>query len=185
MRTWKIFTLMAIALAPLLQASPSIIINSDPPNPTVIVNNFFSFAADSAGGGDFSFVNGSNAQWIQLDVFVSLPQLGPITCGPGPFITCTPTPLAPGSAMPLPFDIVFGPAAAGGIAPGVNFSIDLNDNGATNTDPSGSGSWGANALFNVQITTTTATPEPSVWGLSGLGLSAGLMLFWRRRLVRG
>jgi len=27
--------------------------DSDPPNPTVIVNNFFSFTADSLGGGDF------------------------------------------------------------------------------------------------------------------------------------
>lgn len=182
MRTLKVFALTAIALATSsLQGSPSIIFNSDPPNPTVIVNNFFSFTSDSAGGGDFSFVNGSTSQWVRLDVYVSLPELEPITCGPGPFITCTPTPLAPSTATPLPFDIVFGPAPNNGIAPGTNFSIDLNDNGTTNTDPNGSGSWGPNTVFNVVVNNA---PEPSAWGLSGIGLLTGMGMFLRRRSTR-
>src|ERR1700742_2755891 len=121
MRTLKVLAFMAVALAPSLRATPSIIINGDPPDPTIIFTNSFSFTADSLGGGDFSFVNGSNEQWTQLDIFVSLPQLGPITCGPGPFITCTPTPLAPATSMPLPFDIVFGPAPNGGLAANQGF----------------------------------------------------------------
>lgn len=181
MRTLKLLTIMGIALAPSLFARPSIIINGDPPDPTVILNDFFSFSADALGGGDFSFVNGSNMQWTELDVFVSLPELGPITCGPGPFVTCTPTPLGLSTDKPLEYDIVFGPAPNGGLAPGEGFSIDLNDNGSANTNPAGVGSWGANTTFGIDV---NSAPEPSVWALTAIGLLGASFALRRWRVKR-
>ncbi|HEX4769569.1 MAG TPA: PEP-CTERM sorting domain-containing protein [Bryobacteraceae bacterium] len=178
MRTLKTLTLIAIVCAPSMLGRPSIIINGDPPDPTIIFSNAFSFTANNLGGGDFSFVNGSNNRWTELDIFATLPELEAITCGPGPFITCTPTPLAPGATKPLPFDIIFGPAPNGGIAPGEGFSINLNDNGTTNTDPNGPGSWGNDASFNI----TANTPEPAAWALTAIGmLSAAFFAFLLRR----
>jgi len=167
----------ALACAPsLLFGRPSIIINGDPPDPTVIFTNSFSFTADPAGGGDFSFINGSTDRWTELDVFLSLPAFEPITCGSNAFFTCTVIPLAPTTTMPLPFDIMFGPAPNGGIAPGEGFSVDLNDNGAT--DPNGSGSWGSGATF----TAAANTPEPAAWALTAIGLlAAALFVFLVRR----
>ncbi len=176
MRTLKTLTLMAIACAPSLLGRPSIIINGDPPDPAVIFSNFFSFTADAAGGGDFSFINGSTDQWTSLDVFVTLPAFEPITCGSNAFFTCTVIPLAPTTTTPLPFDILFGPAPNGGIAPGEGFSVDLNDNGGT--DPTGSGSWGDDTVFNSDAN----SPEPAAWALTAAGLLAtAFFAFFIRR----
>src|SRR3954465_10430290 len=128
MRTLKVLTFMAIAIAPSLQGRPHIIINGDPPDPTTIFSNFFSFKADPLGGGDLSFVNGSNERFTQFDIFATLPELEAVSCTPGPFLTCTQIPLSPGSAMPFALDIELGPAPNGGIAPGEAFSVSLNDN---------------------------------------------------------
>jgi hypothetical protein len=170
--------LTALVAAPCLLARPSIIINGDPPDPTIIFSSSFSLTADESGGGNLSFVNGSGTRFTELDIFVSLPMLEAITCGPGPFITCTPTPLGAPTDKPLPFDIIFGPAPGGGIAPGEGFSINLNNDGTTNKDPNGPGDWGSNTTFEV----IANTPEPAVWAMTAVGiLATGFITFLLRR----
>ena len=51
------------------KGTPGIGVDKDPPNPTVLVNNDFSFGADANGGGDFSFKNESGQDWLELSVF--------------------------------------------------------------------------------------------------------------------
>jgi hypothetical protein len=160
-------------------ARPSIIINSDPPDPILITGPTFSFTSDASGGGDFSFTNETGQQWFSLDIFVNLPQSEAVICGPGPFGTCSIL-TSNGPDDTFNYDISLGPAPAGGITQGQNFSIDLNDSGLSNTDPAGPGSWVPNTQFNAQI---NGVPEPASFGLCGLAL-AGVFIFGRRRFRR-
>lgn len=162
-----------------LAGRPSIIINSDPPDPIYITGPTFSFTSDADGGGDFSFVNATGQQWFSLDIFVNLPDSVPIICGPGPFGICTIS-TTNGPSGTFNYDISLGPSPSG-IFPNENFSIDLNDSGLTNTDPAGAGSWGPNTRFTGAI---NGVPEPATWGLCGL-VFAGALLFVLRRRYRG
>ncbi len=171
-----------LAIAPVaLQASkPTIIINGDPPNVTVIANTSFTFGADASGGGDFSFQNETGQNWTKLDVFVTLPAFESITCGSVAFVTCTVTTITPAGASPASYDLIFGPDPKGGILNGETFSIDLNDNAVINTDPNGVGDWGPGTDFNAKA--NDFAPEPVSWmlivfGLVGLG---GLGAYRRR-----
>ena len=161
MRKRSALLLFLFAAAPLatFAARPTIIIDRDPPNPTIIVNNDFTFGADNLGGGDLSFQNESGQNWRELSISVSLPSLEAITCGPGPFNTCTisQTP-QDGSVL---YNIIFGPATTGtAITNGELFSIDLNDQG---TDPNGAGSWGAGNDFSARA--NAYAPEPAASAL--------------------
>ncbi len=146
----------------------------------ILTSDSFAFGADALGGGVLLFQNESGQNWQELDVSATLPDFTTITCGPGPFITCTiaESPVNGGFL----YNILFGPAKAGGIANGQNFSVNLNDPDQ-NDDPNGAGSWGAGTDFDAKANATT--PEPS--GIA-LMLVGGLMLAgfcYRRRPLLG
>ncbi len=171
----SLLVLMTAAVPYALQAgNPHILIKGDPPNPTILVSNSFAFGADNFGGGVLSFQNESGQNWFELSVTATLPNLTAITCGPGPFVTCTisTSPVSTGFL----YDIMFGPASAGGITNGEVFSVNLNDSG---DDPSGVGSWGPGTDFSAKA---NATPEPSSITLMIAGglLAAGIFLRRRR-----
>lgn len=158
--------------------SPSIIVNGDPPLTfEIITNNSFAFGSDPSGGGDFGFTNDTGQTWTRLDILVTLPTFETITCGSMAFITCTVTTTTPAGASPASYDLIFGPNPSGGIANGQNFTINLNDNGITNTDPAGPGSWGPDTDFAVLAN----VPEPASIALAGLSL---LLLGCGRFFVR-
>ncbi len=156
--------IMAVAPFTLWAGRPHIIVNGDPPNPIIVIDNNFTFGADSLGGGDFSFENQSGSSWRSLLFTATLPINTPIVCGPGPFVTCTVT-TTPNQNAFL-YSILMGPVATGGITNGETFSLDLNDTG---TDPGGPGSWGAGTDFTA---TANTTPEPSAIFLLILGAVA-------------
>ena len=159
----RIFAIL-LATPFLIEANPTIRIKGDPPNPTIIVSNNFTFGANNLGGGVLSFQNESGQDWLDLTVNATLPEFTPITCGPGPFLTCTISTAAAGNSFL--YTILFGPVTGGGITNGELFSINLNDNG---DDPNGAGSWGAGEDFGVKAN-LTGTPEPSAVWLAIIGL---------------
>jgi len=176
LRTSLLVLIMAAAPYALEAGNPQILIKGDPPNPTIIVSNSFTFGADNFGGGVLSFENGSGHNWFGLSVTATLPNLTPITCGPGPFITCTIS-SSPVSAGFL-YDIMFGPTSTSGITNGEMFSVNLNNSG---DDPNGVGSWGAGTDFGAKANTT---PEPSsIMLVIAGGLLVG-SVFSRRRAAR-
>ncbi|MBV8896739.1 MAG: hypothetical protein JO051_09520 [Acidobacteriaceae bacterium] len=149
--------------------SPSIIVNGDPPTLfTPEMSTAFMFGADNAGGGDLGFTNDTGQTWTRLDVFVTLDTFQSITCGSVSFGTCTVTTTTPPGASPASYDIIFGPNPKGGILDGQNFTIDLNDNGNTDTSIDGPGSWGAGRDFTAVA--NNYSPEPAPVALAGLGL---------------
>ena len=172
---------VALIAVPLVSqaGNPHIIINSDPPNPIVLVSQAFELSANALGGGYFVFQNESGVSWEELTVKATLPNDTTITCGPGPFVTCT-IGSSPSGNESL-YTLVFGPTAAGGITSGQIFTVDLNDSG---TDPNGAGSWGegnqVKALANDPA--VVGTPEPSALALAFCGLLAvgGLQKLQRR-----
>lgn len=179
MRVPRLFLALACGFAPaMLQASrPTIIINRDPPDITVITNDRFTFGADDSGGGVFSFQNETGEAWFELDILVTLPpSVTAITCGSPAFVVCTATP--PSSGMPQ-WDIEFGPNPRGGIPNGGLFSINLNNNAVINMDPNGVGDWGADRQFSA--TANADSPEPASWLLMGAGLFGLAFYGYRRR----
>jgi hypothetical protein len=177
MRAARTILALLFLIAPVtLQASrPTIIINRDPPDITVIANDSFTFGADAAGGGVFSFQNETGERWLQLDILVTLPSdVTAITCGSIAFVTCTVTP--PRGSMSV-WDITFGPNPNGGIANGETFSINLNNNGVVNEDPNGTGDWGKDKDFSA----VANAPEPFSWMLIGAGALALGAYGYRRR----
>jgi hypothetical protein len=181
LRRGSVIALLAVGAATACFAQrPSIIINSDPPDPTIITGLSFTFSADAGGGGDFSFVNDSGQNWFSMNVLVNLPGLETITCGPGPFGTCSVTP-SEGPDNTFNYDISFGPSPAGAIAQDQGFSIDLNDNGLTNTDPNGNGDWGPDTTFDA---TVNSVPEPATSGFCVLALAGGLGMVWRKKFAK-
>lgn len=178
------FALLSLAVAGMSFASgfgrPTIIINSDEPDPILITGPTFSFFSDANGGGDFSFANDTGHQWSTLDILVTLPTLTSIPCGSNSFGTCTYS-YTSGPNGTFNYDIFFGPPGEGipSNGPLSLFHIDLNDqpNATLDITADGTGSWGANTQFNAKI--GYATPEPATWGLCGLALAA--LLVWRRK----
>lgn len=173
---------LLFALAPFAMqaARPTIIVNGDPPDVTVITNTSFTFGANDKGGGDFSFQNQTGEDWTRLDVFVTLPTFESITCGSISFVTCTVTTTTPPGSSPASYDLIFGPNTGGGIKNGELFSINLNNNAVVNVDPNGAGEWGPGRDFNAVA--NDYAPEPASWALllAGFAVFAGL-LFYRRR----
>ena len=171
-------TLLAVGGCPsfLFAATPRIIVDTDPPNPTAIVSQNFSFSADGLGGGDFSFQNASGVYWHELLFTATLPDFTAITCGPGPFVTCTIATTAETNGFL--YSIMFGPTAAGGIPNSGLFSINLNDSG---TEPGGSGSWGSGNGFSARA--NDVAPEPSSFWLALAGLLAFGAVAFRRHLT--
>lgn len=148
-------------------SSPSIIVNGDPPlDFTIITTSSFPFGSDPLGGGNFGFTNDTGNVWTKMDVLVTLPIFEPITCGSVTYVTCTVTTTTPIGSGPVTFDIIFGPNPASGITNMQNFTMNLNDNGLTNTDPNGAGSWGPDTDF----TAVANAPEPASFALAALGL---------------
>ena len=163
----RTFLAVLIGFAPaLLEARNPTILIEDPPPPAIpVTSNTFAFGADASGGGVFAFQNASGNDWGSMLVTATLPNLTPITCGPGPFLTCTVSekPVLDGYL----YDILFGPAPGGGITAGTIFTVNLNDDG---TDPNGSGSWPVGQDFDAK---TTVVPEP---GSVLLLMSGGLLV---------
>jgi hypothetical protein len=163
-------------LAPcaLWAGNPHILIKDPPGTPVILTTDSFTFGADSLGGGLLTFQNESGTNWTELELSAVLPDFTTITCGPGPFVTCTiaESPVNNGFL----YNILFGPAVGGGITQGQIFTVNLNDEGE---DPNGTGSWPAGADFNAQA--STVTPEPSAITLILFGgvLLAGFC--YRRR----
>jgi hypothetical protein len=178
--------LVAIAPLTLQAAKPTIIVNGDPPDITIITNTSFTFGANASGGGDFSFQNETGQDWLQLDVLVTLPDtITQINCGTAltTFGTCTFTSKPVPGTSNLAYDITFGPTSRGGISNGELFSINLNNDAANNPDPNGAGEWGAGNSFDA--TANDFAPEPASWlllvfGFAGLGFYA-----YRRRASAG
>jgi len=167
--------LFLIAPATLQASRPTIIINRDPPDITVITNKSFTFGADDSGGGVFSFQNETGVTWLQLDILVTLPtDVTAITCGSIAFVTCTVTP--PHGSVSI-WDITFGPNPNGGIPNGATFSINLNNNAVVNEDPNGVGEWGKDKDFDA----VANAPEPFSWMLIGAGALALGAYSYRRR----
>ncbi len=166
---------LAIVLAPcaLWAGNPHILIKDPSGTPIILTSDSFTFGADALGGGVLLFQNESGKNWREMDVIATLPDSVPITCTPGPFVTCTfaETPVTNGFL----YNILFGPAAGGGITQGQIFSVNLNDTG---DNPNGAGSWGAGTDF---AATASAVPEPAAVTLIILGgvLLAGFC-YWRR-----
>ncbi len=177
-RTSLLALLVAAAPFALRADNPHILIKGDPTDPTIITGTSFGFGADGSGGGDFSFQNESGQNWLQLTVTALLSSSTvAITCGPGPFETCTiSNHAAPGGFL---YDIVFGPVASGGITNGEIFSIDLNNAG---TDPSGPGSWPANQDFGALANASTPEPSAIFLVLVGASLVAGVFRYRCRPL---
>jgi hypothetical protein len=182
MTSSRYFLAMLLAMTPLaLQGSkPTIIVNGDPPDITVVTDTLFTFGADAAGGGDFSFQNETGQDWIKLDIFVTLPAFESITCGSIAFVTCTVTTTTPTGASPASYDLIFGPNPSGGILKGQTFSINLNNNAVVITDPNGVGDWGAGTDFEAKA--NDFAPEPASAILMALGLIGlgGLCLYRRK-----
>ena len=170
MRTARFIFPLLFAIAPLaLQAAkPTIIVNGDPPDITVVTNTSFTFGANSSGGGDFSFQNETGQDWTRLDIFVTLPSFESITCGSISFVTCTVSTTTTPGASPADYDLIFGPNPSGGIRNGETFSINLNDNAVINIDPNGTGEWGPDTDFNAIA--NDFAPEPASWILMILGI---------------
>ena len=169
----RILLALLISCAPaLLQAkNPTILVKDPPPPATPITSNTFSFGANADGGGEFTFQNVSGINWQSIEVTATLPNLTAITCGPGPFDTCTVSERQVGNGWF--YNILFGPSLTGGVPNFGTFVIDLNDSG---DDPNGSGSWPVSQDFAAK---TNVTPEPA----SVLLLLAGgfLIAFGQRR----
>ncbi len=166
---------LAMAVAPFaLRANPTILLKGDPTDPTIVKGTSFPFLTDNAGGGDFIFQNESGQDWLKLTVTALLSSSTvAITCGPGPFDTCTiSNHAAPGGFL---YTILFGPVASGGITNGEIFSIDLNNSGV---DPNGSGDWPPKERFSAQAN----VPEPSAifLVLVGTSLVAGVFRYRRK-----
>ena len=179
MRLLRLLLALLCGLAPaILQASrPTIIINRDPPDITVITNKSFTFGADSSGGGLFSFQNETGESWLQLDILVTLPSsVTAITCGSPAFVVCTAAP--PHDSVSF-WDITFGPNPNGGIPNGDTFSINLNNNAVVNMDPNGAGEWGADTDF--RAIANDGAPEPASWILMGIGVLGFAIYGYRRR----
>jgi hypothetical protein len=163
--------------AAMYAGNPHILIKGDPPNPTIITSDSFSLSANALGGGVFTFQNESGNLWQSLEFTATLPLFTTITCGPGPFTTCTIAQSPVGDNVL--YDILFGPAPNGaGIKEGEIFSINLNDQGE---DPDGVGSWGAGTTLAAEANTVTAAPEPSSFILFGSGALAMAAIARRRR----
>jgi hypothetical protein len=175
----SIFGLLIILVPAVMQAgNPHILIKGDPPNPTIITSDSFTLSANQFGGGVFTFQNESGGSWQSLEFTATLPLFTTITCGPGPFETCTIAQSPVGNNVL--YDILFGPASnGGGIKEGEIFSINLNDAG---DDPNGVGSWGAGTTLSAEANTVNAAPEPSaLLLLASGGLLAGVFARRRRR----
>ncbi len=168
--------LTAIAPLALYAGNPHILIKDPSGAATPVTSDVFAFGADNLGGGVFFFQNESGQTWGDLSVAATLPELTTITCGPGPFVTCTisETPTSGGFL----YDIMFGPSRGAGISNGQIFSVNLND---SSTDPNGSGSWGAGTDFDARAN-VNMTPEPSalLLMLAGMLGIAGLVRYRRR-----
>lgn len=174
----SLFVLLLTAVPAVVRAdNPHIIIKGDPPASTIVTGTSFSFGANGSGGGDFTFANESGQDWLQISVTALLasPNI-PVTCGPGPFETCTISNHPMNGAFL--YDILFGPVTSGGITNGEVFSVDLNDSGS---DPNGSGSWPPLQDFKAQAN----VPEPSgvFLVLAGSLLVAGVVRYRRRPLA--
>jgi PEP-CTERM motif len=166
---------LAMAAAPVaLRANPTILIK-DPPPPSIIVSESFTFSADALGGGVFSFQNESGVDWHQLLVQATLPALTPITCGPGPFVTCTVSESAVTGGFL--YEIMFGPTRTGGILNNGIFSVNLDNQ--PSTDPNGPGDWGNDRHFSAAA---NGVPEPSAGMLLLAGglFAAGVFRYRRR-----
>ena len=168
---------MLVAATPVVlhAANPHIGVDRDPPDPIIVTSNSFSFGANQFGGGDISFLNESGKDWFEMTFNATLPTLTPITCTPGPFLSCTvaTTPVTAGFL----YTILFGPVSQVGIPNNTGFSINLNDDGSL--DPNGVGSWGAGEDFSVK-TNVGVAPEPAAYLLMGAGL-LGLGAFYALR----
>lgn len=168
--------LLGCAPALVVAKNPTILVKDPPPPGTPITSNTFAFGADPNGGGIFSFQNLSGNNWTTIDVTATLPDLTPITCGPGPFVTCTVSEQQVSNGWF--YNILFGPTSKGGIPNKGTFEVDLNDSGS---NPDGSGSWPVNQDFGGHANVTHVNPSPEPASVALL-LSGGLLLgVWQRK----
>jgi hypothetical protein len=160
------------------------------------VNNTFDFAVSSAGGGFFQIVNAEGMAISELNI--NIPYLDS-NCTPGNVPgTNVPTLLIEGSFLQqfgsgnisVNSNVVCDKSVTGqadyslflnflpGIPSGVQFNINLNDNGSTAVD--GSGGWVPNVTT---VDHDNAVPEPGT--LAGTAGGAALVMFLAARGRRG
>lgn len=162
-----LLTIPGVGSAARVGAGPSIIVNGDPPTTfQPVATDTFGFGSDVNGGGDFGFTNNTGQAWTRLDVFFTLTAGAKISCDSSVFSACTIEMVSPAGTAPVSYDAIFGPDLAGGVLTGENFTINLNNDGNTNTDPNGSGAWPADTDFTAVVN----APEPRSVLLGGAGL---------------
>lgn len=167
--------------------------DSAPGDPTMVVNDPtcdgpcpvtagvpFTFQANSAGGGTFSFeVNpGGGLSSLEVETFGTFANTSDVHCSNSLFL-CTVNFIGDVT------DIYFTPCTdcnSSGIPAGHPFSIDLDDPGTP-----GVGGWGADRQFTAEAdvngptTTPFITPEPSTLCLMATGIAG---FAGRKRLFR-
>ncbi|HLH04488.1 MAG TPA: PEP-CTERM sorting domain-containing protein [Bryobacteraceae bacterium] len=171
----NLFVVVLSCAPALLEARNPTILIKDPTTGIPITSNTFAFGADPNGGGVLDFQNVSGKTWSTIDVTATLPDLTPITCGPGPFLTCTVSEQQVSDGWF--YNILFGPTKTP--IPNLGtFEVDLNDTG---NNPDGSGSWPASQDFTGYANTTHVNPAPEPASLLLLGAGGLLIGFGQRR----
>src|SRR5581483_5111936 len=108
--------------------------------------------------------------------FFTLATPETITCDSSVFTSCVIEMTSPVGTLPVSYDAIFGPDPSGGVAIGERFTVNLNADGNTNTDPNGSGAWPADTDF--RAVANVPEPESLVLGATGLMFLAGYFVFF-------
>jgi hypothetical protein len=161
---------------------PRIIIGSGTgqagPDPPIIIGGQILVPVDQQnGGGIVHFTNDTTDDVVQLGFLTPpLPKNDTVTCASESFFgECTPY-LLIGTKAPNEWSIIFTDPLNGGIPPGAEFFVDLNNAGEN------AGGWkGVKVIFGRAIfKPVLPVPEPSTFLFLLVGLGSISLRGWRR-----